>query len=153
MSMRAEVFFGTRAERSAPKAWQAAALPSRFRQGSASPSLMPLLGPSLVARVLTKERDDAVVRAAAADKVVAEAQQKLELVHSMEEKRETAHTEQMIKMRTECASLIIISSDSGTALESETSRDCRGMGGPEGMEGIFATTPNSAAESGAPEHN
>ena len=59
----------------------------------------------MVARVLTKERDDAVVRAAAADKVVAEAQQKLELVHSMEEKRETAHTEQMIKMRTECASL------------------------------------------------
>ena len=66
---------------------------------------MPLLGPSLVARVLTKERDDAVVRAAAADKVVAEAQQKLELAQSMETRRETAHAEQLRRIQKECASL------------------------------------------------
>ena len=67
--------------------------------------IMPLLGPSLVARVLTKERDDAVFRAAAADKVVAEAQQKLELAQAMETRRETAHAEQLRRIQTECASL------------------------------------------------
>ena len=79
------------ARRSVPAAWQA--------------PLMPLLGPSLVARVLTKERDDAILRAAAADKVVAEAQQKLELAQSMEGRRETAHAEQLRRMRKEVASL------------------------------------------------
>ena len=66
---------------------------------------MPLLRPSLVARVLTKERDDAVDRAAAADKVAAEAQHKLELADSMETRRETAHAEHMRKVQKECANL------------------------------------------------
>merc|ERR1719424_1380045 len=66
---------------------------------------MPLLRPSLVARVLTKERDDAIDRAAAADKVAAEAQHKLELAGSMETRRETAHAEHMRKVQKECANL------------------------------------------------
>ena len=75
------------------------------RSRSLAGTLMPLLGPSLVARVLTKERDDAILRAAAADKVVAEAQQKLELAQSMEGRRETAHAEQLRRMQKEVASL------------------------------------------------
>ena len=65
---------------------------------------MPLLGSSKTL-ALTKERDEARSRAAAADKVVAEAQQKLELAQAMETRRETAHVEQLGRLQTERASL------------------------------------------------
>ena len=56
--------------------------------------------------IALRERDEALARAAAADKVVAEAQQQLELAQAMEAKRESAHVEQLVRLQEERTSLV-----------------------------------------------